>query len=379
MAFTSDPQTVEDLLPPPALDDVKAFLLAYLSVPQNRLDDWESGSALRTMHEMESAIIRDLVGSSLAQLVSNGYPDSASGKSLEKLALGWFDVAKVLPTLATQNVTLACDATHGPYSSAQILAQAALTTDGARYLMTTGGALTSGSTVSVVFTAESPGAARAMIAALDPGLPGVTVQAAAIAGFGSDGDDDVSILAKIDERFGDLGEVPTEDRLITWARAAAPAPLLTRFRLDADPDFPGGVLMTLANAGGPVAGGTVTAVQTAFDELSPITDVNTAQNSTSHTINASGTVSVKAALLARAQAAADAAWAAALATAQIGGTFFLQTLREIVGAAIRTDPGSNFTDAALAGAGGDGNVTLSATEVPVAGDTLTNQLTWVPT
>jgi hypothetical protein len=343
------------------------------------LDDWESGSALKTMHEMESAIIQDLVGKALVGLVGQGYPDVATGKSLEKLAAGWFGISKVLPTQAIWNVTLACDAVHGPFSAAQILAQAALTTDGARYLMTSGGALSTSSTVAVVFKSESPGAARAAIAALDPGLPGVSIQSVTVTDFGSDGDDDAAIRAKMDARFIGPDDFSTEDRLITWAKAAAPAPLLTRLRLDADPVFPGGVIVTLANAGGPVAGGTVTAVQAAYDKLSPIGDVNSAQNSTSHTIDASGTVTVKTALAPRAMAAADAAWAANMSSAQIGARVLLQTLREIVGLAIKSDPGSNFTGEALAGSDPDGNVTLSSTEVPVAGDTLTNQLTWVLT
>jgi len=379
MAFTADPQTIADLLPPPALDDVKAFLLAYLSVPQNQITDWESGAVLRTIWELESLILQDFAGPSLGALVANGYPDVSAGDSQTQLAHGWFGVERALPSVATQNVTLACDATHGPYTAAQVNALIGISSDGAVYYVTTGGSLASGGTVAVVFTAETPGAARGLISGFANPIGGVTVASAAIASFGSNGDDDTTVAAAMDARFPDLSVLPTEDRLITWAKAAAPAPLITRFRLDADPAIPGGVLVTLANAGGPVAGGTVTAVQAAYDLLSPITDVNTAQNSTSHTINASGTVTVKAALLARAQAQADAAWTTAHATAQIGATFYLETLRKIVGDAIKLDPGSNFTGAALSGAGGDGNVTLSATEVPVPGGTLTAQLTWVAT
>ncbi len=379
MPFTSDPQSVADLLPLPDPDDVRAFLLAYLSVPANQITDWNTGAVLFTMWQIESSIICDLVGRSLVGLVENGYPNTASGESLKKLGHGWFGVDKEPAAAATQNVLLACDASHGPYTSAQVAALVAVASDGARYLLTSGaGALSSGGTLAVVFTAESPGAARGLISSLVAAMPGVTISSVSIATFGSDGDTDVALAAAIDARFDNF-EIPVQDRVIIWALAAAPPPLITRWRRDADSTYPGGVLVTLANAGGPVAGGTVTLVNDAFDDLSPITDVNTAQNSTTHTIDASGIVTVKTALAPRAKAQADAAWLAATSGAQIGGLFFLQTLREIVAAAIKADPGSNFTDAALAGAGADGNVVLSSSEVPVQGGTLTDQLTWVLT
>jgi hypothetical protein len=378
MAYTSDPQSVADLLPPPALDDVRAFLLAYLSVPANKVDDWLSGAVLRTMWEIESRLKADLAGPSLVALVENGYPDTATGESLKRLAHGWYGSDPAAASPATQTVTLFCAAGFGPYTTAQVAAVFGISSDGARYLVTAGaGTLNTSSTVTVTMTAEAPGRAAGLVALCGP-LPGVSVQAAAIASFGSDGGSDADLATAIDARFDDF-EVPTQDRLVFWALQAAPAPLITRFRRDADPAYPGGVLVTLANAGGPVGSGTVDDVNAAFDDLSPITDVNTAQDSSTHTINASGTVTVRTALLARAQTQADAAWAASMSGAQIGAKVYLQTLREIVGDAIKADPGSNFTGAALSGAGGDGNVVLSATEVPVAGGTLTSQLTWVGT
>lgn len=379
MAYTSDPQSVEDLLPPPALDDVRAFLLAYLAVPANQIDDWISGGSLRTMWEIESIIIRDRRAGALPGLVANGYPNSASGRSLERLARGWFGVDKAAPSTGTQSVVIACDAGHGPYTAAQVAALAGLASDGARYALTAGAAiLGSGSTLTVTFTAESPGTLRGLIVSLQQ-LAGVTVQSASILTFGSNGDNDATVLAAMDARFPDLSELPTQDRIVGWALAAAPPPLITRYRRDADPAYPGGVLLTLAAAGGPVAGGTVTSVNTAFDNLSGITDVDTAQNSTTHNITPSGTVYVKAALAPRAKAAADADWTATLSGSQIGARFELQTLREVIGRAIRSDPGSNFVGPALAGADPDGNVTLSATEVPVKTGDLSAQLTWVLT
>jgi hypothetical protein len=313
-------------------------------------------------------------------MAANAYPNSAAGESLTRIARGWFGTDRANPSCAQQSVVVFCDAAHGPYTTAQVAALIGISSDGISYAVTSGaGTLSSGSTVTLGFTAQTPGPATGLIVALGAFniLAGTSVQSASITNFGSAGEDDATLLAAIDARFADLSEVPEQDRLLVWALQAAPAPLITRFRRDADPAIPGGVLVTLANAGGPVAGGTVTAVQAKFDALSPITDNNTAQNSTSHTIDASGTVTVRRALGPRAQAQADADWNAAMAGGQIGARFFLQTLREIVGKAIKADPGSNFTGEALSGADPDGNVTLTSTQVPVAGGTLTGQLTWV--
>lgn len=378
--FTSDPQSIADLLPPISLADVKAFLLAYLAVPENQVTDWESGAALRTYWELESLIIQDLMGSNLANVAANGYPDTATGDSLTMVARGWYGVDRVTATPGMQTVAIACDSAHGPYSTAQVAALVGVATDGTTYVVTAGAAtLNTGSEVDVTMTAESPGAVRALVTALQASLPGVRVSASTIATFGSDGDGDAAISSTIAARFPDLGTIPSQDRTITWALAAAPPPLLTRFRLDADPAIPGGVLMTLANATGAVAGGTVTAVQAALDLLSPITDNNTAQNSSNVSVAVTGTVTIKTELAAAAQAAADAAWSAYLSTAQIGAEVFLQALSVAVGDAIKADPMSNFENPAITGAGADGNLALAATEVPVPAATLTSSLTWVLT
>lgn len=373
MSFT-DPQTVADLLPPPTLPQVKAFLLAYLSTPQNPVNDWESGAALRTMYEMESLLIADLSGNFLGGLVANGYADSAGGTSLARVAHGWYEVDGATPTVATQTVTIACDAAHGPYSSAQVGALIGVASDGTPYLVTTTGAIAPGGTQTIVFTATSPGAARAVITSLSNNLPGISIAAAAITTFGSNGDGDATVQAACAARWPDLLALPEQDRLITWAIQAAGS-AVTRFRLDADPAFPGGVLLTLGSSGS-VSGGTVTLVQNLLNDLSPVTDVNTAQAATNKTITANGVVTLRSDLIPAAQAASNAAWVAYLAGSQIGAKVFLEALNTAVGDAIKMDPFSNFTGQSLTGAGGDGNVALTSNQQPVPGGTLASELTW---
>ena len=376
MSFT-DPNSVAELLPPPTLDQVRQFLLAYLTTPQDPVTNWVSGAVLRTMLEVESLLIADLSGNFLALLVANGYADSASGSSLARVAHGWYEVDGSTPTQAVQTVVVVCDSSNGPYTSGQVANLLGLAADGSTYYVSASGALSSGGSVTLTFTAAAPGLASAAIGALGNNLPGVSIQSVAISNVGSGGSNDATIQAACAARWPDLLEVPTQDRLVIWALAVA-AGAVTRFRLDADPAWPGGVLLTLG-ASGSLPGGTVATVQAALDDLSPIGDINTAQAATNRPITASGTVTIRADLLAGAQAAADAAWVAYLAGAQIGGKVYLQKLRQVVGDAIAADPFSNFTGAALAGAGGDGNVQLASTEQPVAAGSLVGEITWIAT
>ena len=376
--FTSSPQSSADLVPPLSIADVKAFLLAYLSVPANPVDDWESGAILRTYWELEGLVITSLTNFIQKQAASS-YPGEATGASLAIVARGFYGQAPGTPTPAAQSVNVTCDAQHGPYTAAQVATLVGMTSDGALYAVTAGAAiLGTGATITLTFTAQAPGAARAIITAVS-GLPGVGVSGAAITVFGSDAEADGDVRAAIDSAWPDLEEIPEQDRTATWALAAAPPPLITRYRIDSGTTYPGQVMLTLANAGGPVSGGTLTAVQAALDKLSPITDNNTAQNSTTRTITPSGTITVRASLLAQAQAQADAAWAAYISGSQIGAVIYLEALRQIVGDAIAADPLSNFTGEALAGAGGDGNVALAPTEVPIASGPLSAALTWEAT
>ncbi|HXU65066.1 MAG TPA: baseplate J/gp47 family protein, partial [Polyangia bacterium] len=380
MPFTSDPQTISDLLPPLATDDVRRFLMAFLAVPQNKVTDWFSGAVQRTMMELEAAIITDAAGNMLPALAAQGYPGDAAGDSLTTLARGWFEVARALPTVAKQQITISCDATHGPYviSAGRLRA---LTSDGVTYNAASGGTVAPGGQLALLMQAETPGSAHGLIVSLADAFPGVTVVTAAIAvvggvsQFGSDGDGDATVSAEISARFPPLDDAPSEqDRVVAWAIAAVAT--ITRWRLDPDGTYPGAVLLTLANATGGISGGEVTTVQAALDAHAPITDVITAQAAVNHTVDVDTTtalVTCPAAILSSAKAAADAAWVASLSAAAVGGKVYLTALIKAVMDSV--GPAGNITGAALVGAGIDHNVALSSTQVPVAG-VLPSAMTW---
>lgn len=375
--------TVAELLAPPPADDIEAFVLAYISVAANPVTDWNNGAVQLTMMRIETAILSSLLGpgtppavqSALAGLLANGYPDTAAGGSLETLAHGWYAVDKEDGAFAVQTVTLACSpGAFGPYTFTAGL-QEGLASDDTAYVIAGSGTLIAGTTITLDFNARSVGLAKALITRLAAALPGVTVQSAAIkvAGgvpqFGADQDTDQKVKGACSARFPDPAVVDDMDRLEKWAKRAGTS--CTRVRPDPDPVLAGGVLLTVANAAGPLAGGEVTAIANYIRARLGITDNVTAVNASAANVTPGGKVTAPAALIPGIQAAANAVWVTYLSGSTIGGEVFLLALI----AAVMDAGATNFEDPTLNGAGED--LFLASNEVPVPVGTLASELDWV--
>ena len=360
----------------PAREDVEAVLLALQGTTTTPITDWFKGAVWRTMLKLERHVIHDLVANALPAMAEGAYVDTTTEEWIATLARGWYELDRTAAGFARQAITLACDTApgHGPYT---IVADGVilLATDGKRYLSATGGSLTPGNSLDIDVLAESPGAARGLVNALVTPLPGVTITAAAIdivasvPQYGADEETLDALKERIDYRWPDIETVDETDRVEVWVKAASTE--VTRVRLDADPTYPGGVLVTIAGSSGAVTGGAVTAAQAYVDARQGITDLNTVQNAANLAVNATGSVTVPAARLTEIQAAANAAWVAYLASTQIGSRVFRTELVQAV-----MDQGAIDSTVALSGAGGDGNVALGSNEVPIAGGALSSQLTW---
>lgn len=372
------PIDISQVFPPPSVDDVRELARPFIAVDQNPITDWHSGAIFRTMFELESFVVQDLVANTLNGIFANGDPD-AGGDSQTLTAHAWYEIDRELATFAEQTITLACDAGHGPYAIAAGRLYRA--TDGSIYSGLAGGTLSTSSTLTFDVGATSPGAMRGLISGLVQTLPGVTVQSAAVkvlAGvpqFGSDAETDAALFARTDARFEDLDDPLTgedlQDRIETWALAAGTS--LTRLRFDPDTTTPGAIILTLANGSGGVSGGEVTTIQAFVDAHS--FDLITYQTATNQTVNAGGVVSYPASWtadqLAAAKAAADAVWVLSLSAAEIGGTVTLAALNQAV-----MDQGAiDFTGKTLNGTAAD--LALTSVKVPAAG-TLPSALTWSP-
>lgn len=362
----------------PARNEIEATLIVYLQDPDFPVTDWNSGGVVRTLLELQTEIIDELIGradSVLPQILGQGSIDSSDGDWTAAVAFGLFGLSKILGTQWTQTVLLACTAGKGPYvftAGTQVL----LTTDNKRGIVSVGGTLSGGGTLSIDVVGESPGALRGLINRLESPLAGVSVVSSAVKivssvpQFGSDDETDNALIARCLARWPSLATIGTKDRVEVWARAASTE--VTRIRVDADTVNPGGVIVTIAGVSGAVSGGAVTAAQAYVDARAPITDFITIQNASNLTITATANVTVPAAQLAAIQAAADATWNAYLASAQIGAVVYRSRLLQAV-----MDAGAiDIQVLHLNGLGID--VTLASNQVPVPdGAGLAVLCTWI--
>lgn len=357
--------------------EIEATLLAYLQDADFPITDWNSGGVMRTLLELETEVIDDLIGrsdSAIASILSQGWADLSDGDWADAVAHGLYGIDRRLGTVAAQSIVIACVAGRGPYVFTAGAASF-FGTDGKRYVTTTGGALNGGFSLSLDVSAESPGTLRGLVNRLESPLAGVSLVSATVKivsgvpQLGSDDETDSSLIGRCLARWPSLTEVGDTDRVEDWARAASTE--VTRVRLDADQVNPGGVVVTVAGAGGAVSGGAVTTAQAYVDVRAPITDYITVQNASNLTITATAIVTAPAARLAEIKTAADAAWNAYLASAQIGDKVYRAQLVKSV-----MDAGAiDIQVIHLNGVGVD--VTLASTQVPIpdaAG--LATLLTW---
>ncbi len=366
-----------DIIDPPSEEEVGAVILAGLTKKENPVTDWIEGATMRTMYELEREVTFNLVSDAVPLMAAGAFTDTAEDEWATDLALYWYDRTRVPPMAGTQEVTLACTTGNGPHlitAGRTVL----LGTDGSRYIAASGGTLSGGGTLSIDALAESPGAARGLVASLEVPLVGVTVQSAAIKivalvpQYGSDEEGDAALMARADARWPDLDAIPDMDRVEEWARAASDE--VTRVRLRADPVYAGAVIVVVAGASGAITGGAVTAVQDYFDARDPITDMNTALNATNLAVDTTGTVRYPGdwgtEQLQAAKDAADEQWDDYLASTRIGDAVRRAELIQAI-----MDTGAVDTDATIVGAGGDDNLALGTDEVPIPGD-LPSDLTW---
>lgn len=373
--------TLDDILGSPTILQLRNELLSRLKVAGFPITDEFSGAVMRTLWELMAITLLDLVGENGdAQKTALGiFPSSTTGDWLTLLADKWFDVQRIPGTFCEQTVTLASPATAPQAYTFTAGRGTVVNAAGQRFQITSGGTLSPGGTLAVLVKAEQAAAGQGLVNAIvSPQLPGVTVQGAVIYNpgpgllYGSDTESDAALMVRVLGRWPDFDAIPEDDRMVAWAKAGSTE--VARVRLDVDAANLGGVIITIAGASGPVSGGAVTAVQAYINDRAPITDLPTVQNASILSIEATGgTVTVEAARMLEAQAAAEAAWLAVLNQTQIGDAVYLEKLVQI----LMDQPGViDVQDLELNGAPDD--VPLSINQVPVKAGDLVTLVTWVP-
>ncbi len=357
-----------------------------VALPSLRTTTWLAGSTALTMMELFADALADIDGVN-AELAKGGFNSLASGRWLEMLAAELYLNAKLFGTKTQGTVRLTAAAGAGPYSivAGQVWVS---TAGGVRFVNTAAGTLPLAGTLDLTFEAELSGTghnvANATITVLQTALAGVTVNnpdpgsGSWITIQGTDDESDAALQERDRQKWPTLAVAANDDGYERFAKdATAPGSgvtQVTRARASASVATPGRVDLLVAGSAGAVNGATVTAVQTYVDARTALTSVVVVASAVNKAITITGTVKVKTAQAATAQAAAEADLAALASGTDIGAAEGVPL--EFILAAI-TGPlaadGSNsrgITNMSLSAPSAD--VALAATEVP----TFTLNLTW---
>ncbi len=351
--------TLADLLTPRTRQQWRDLLLNELRDAGFAVGLAPSGDNRRNVVEFVAGGLAK-VDETVAKIAAGAFLDTALGDWLKLRVKSGYDITAKPATMTVGTVRLTCAATAGPYTivAGQVWVgrAAAGSTPARRYQNTTGGALASGGILDVQVSAEQPGSAynlgNGQITQVFTGLPGVSVTNPAVGMTGTwittpGTDEEVTqpeaFRQRARDRWGTLGRLGNIDAYRYLVTSSNPE--ITRARV-----YPGAgdgtLVVILAGTTGTVSGGAVIAAQAAVALLGPATDVSTIRAAIVTTVSPTGTVFVRAAQFATAQAAADAARLAFLASLEIGGVLDLGAIY-----AILRQPG--VTDVDLTGPGGD--------------------------
>jgi hypothetical protein len=211
------------------------------------------------------------------------------------------------------------------------------------------------------------------------------LRADAILQQGADVESDPSLRGRCRARWTSLSLVPTSGLIALWAQQASPE--VHKVVSDADPQTPGGIIVTIASSAGPASGQAqvdvsdyISARLLGFKGVpasavagSPEETV-LVRSAVGRQITPAGVVTVARAKLAATQQAADLAWLEYLRGLDLGGVVILAELEQAL-----LDAGA-ITYSGITLNAVNQNVKLAANEVavPADGTSLTANLSWKP-
>ena len=385
--------SITELVTARTADQITTEELAALTAASFPVDSWGSGGAARSLLRADALALATAEGT-VAKLALGAYGSTASQAGegwLDLFMQSRFSLDRIEATYATGEVVLTVPSGAGPFS---VPAGGLLVTDGAlrwRSTETITTNVTSAAPVTFSVRAEIAGitgnaANNTITRIISPALPGVTCNNPAIGATSTwltlsaiDREGDAAYLARGRARWATLGSGFTRDAVAYWCRSATidgtPTGTnagCTRIAFGA-PAGDGSYAVYVASATGPLAGPSVTAVQTELDLRKPITDEPTVVAATQSTITVVGTVRFKTTATTAERAAVTAA-----ITAYVNGLDMPSdgdsTTVDIAGihAAIYAAAPGRIADVDLSSPSGDTTVSLGSVAVAdVTGVTFT--------
>jgi Baseplate J-like protein len=321
--------TLASLLTPRTRVQWREILLTELTAAGFSVALAPSGDNRRNVVEMFAAGCAK-VDETVSLIAAGGLLDYAKKGWLTLRAKSGYTVEAKAATTTYGTVRLTCASTAGPYNIASGTVWVGRASTGSvparRYQNTSGGLLTAGGYLDVSVRAEFPGSAynagNGTLTTLFTSLPGVSVSNPAvgvtgtwITTLGTDDEAEAALVQRCRDKWGTLGRGANEAAYRHIATTASAE--VGRVRLYAGPGDCT-LEMILAGATGTISSGALSTVQSAVAAVQPTTDLPTIRAASLITITPTGTVYVRAASLATAQAAVETARVAYLADLDIG-------------------------------------------------------------
>lgn len=325
-----------DLIQPQSASAIISTQLALLQTLGGfPVNSWQQGSVPLALIQADASTLASL-STTISNIASGGLVSLATGGWLDLIALSHYGLTRK-PAAATVGTIILTDTqSAGPFTitAGQLIISNGTT--GQTYQNTTAGTLLKGSTLSLTWTAQTPGiAGNATVGStwtMVTALPGVTVTNPANANSsdwittqGADAELDASLVLRCQARWPGLGGGTTS--LVYQAAAIASSNTITRAGVVGGN---GSVTVYVAGANGGSGAADVAVAQAAITAMTPLCVTSTVLPANNLSIPVSGNYRVTAALLTSATQAVSKALIAYAGTVAIGGTVLVNKVVQTI-------------------------------------------------
>ena len=334
------------LTTPPTIDAIFARLITFAKALKLPTFSWGPKNFLRAALGLFAQVLGDQFGTVIADIAKGGFRTTAPGDWLTLIASEFYGIDRE-PAVFTDGTVTLTNVSTTPQTIA--IGDLAFETIGGQiFTNITGGSLAGPGSLPLSWRAEHAGSAYNVggesVVLLSTPLPGVSISALAgeswITTLGVDEESDADLSTRCGERWDTLGPTPGTTAYAfnaILAGVAVASGQVTRTRVYEATPIPSYVTMYLAGPTGPVSTTVANAVRQWFEDNAkrPQCVGLLIYPANSRVVSLTGTVTVKAAQLAAAQAAISAGLVALEKGTDFGG---LVDVNELI-ALVRTAPG----------------------------------------
>ena len=290
--------SLTSLVKVPTKDEVLNTLLKLLKLGSFPVDAWQAGTVARELVE-KFALLGSDYGRMVSLLAKGGLLELAEKDWLTMYARSAYGLTRNA-AISTEGRVRLTDAGGAPltFTAGDLIVSS---NTGLRYRNTTGGTLNVGSTLTLSFKAESPGASYNVsndtITTFVTSTPSVTITNPAIGTSpwytvsGTDEESDEALRQRCRARWGSLGTGGNRDAYIYWARSASAQ--VTRVAVQENYPTDGKVGVFIAGDGGALPTDVATTVNTYVQARKPLCVTVGVNNVSPITVTLGGTITYR--------------------------------------------------------------------------------------